>query len=724
MTFDGTLPESPLRDSTPIDILLVEPDAEFAEMVAACLERDDGEFAVYIEANPDDAMAVIRDETTAVDCVVSGYDMPEMDGLDLLDAVRERDPDRPFILFTGEGSEALASKAISAGVTDYVRKRGGTEQCQALANRVRNAVERYRAEQYLDRGRQAIESAHDGISIIDRDGRIRYLNTAYAELFGYDRAELQGRHWELLYREDDLQKVYDVLLPEARSGRWSGRTEFVRKDGDVIDAEHTLTYTDGGWLVCTVAPPQDEQAEQHLSVKGRAMDEAPVGIVLTDPSAADNPIIYANDKFVDLTGYEKSEAIGRNCRFLQGERTREEPVRKLREAVEAREPATVELRNYRADGTEFWNRVRIAPVFGNDGDVELFVGFQSDVTTRKEREQQLRSSTARLEALFENSPDMIAIHDADGTIRDANRRMCEELGYARSELVGKSVWELDPTVDPDEARSFWNELPMQTPRRFNGELERKDDTTFPVEIHLIRVDLDGEDRFVAMDRDISDQQKRESRLVEQNQRLDRFTSVVSHDLRNPLNVAKGRLELLREDCDSDQIEDLDVALSRMDNMIDDLLTLAQEGERAMEIETLDVTTVVEACWETVATGDATLDTDIDATVDADRDQLQQLFENLIRNAVEHSSASPDSEHGGDTVTVTVGEIDRGFYVADDGPGIPEDERDDVFEAGYSTEAGGTGFGLSIVEQVVDAHDWTITVTESDDGGARFEIRTD
>ncbi len=486
--------------------------------------------------------------------------MPGLDGLAVLERVRETHPEIPFILFTGKGSEEIASEAITAGVTDYLQKAGGTEQYSVLANRIQNAVGGYRAERYMNRGLEAIETAQDGISILNEDGYIEYANTACAEILGYTREELIGLHWETFYHDDDIDAVYDVLLPEARDGRWHGTTTFVRKNGSELDIEHTLSYTEDGSLICTLSPQATVDAgESKLSAKEQAMDEAPIGILLTDPHQEDNPIIYANDEFTDLTGYGKREIIGRNCRFLQGEATEDEPVQTLRTAIDSRESATVELRNYRKDGTEFWNRVRVAPLFDDDGELDLFVGFQDDVTDRKQYEQQLQSHSARLEALFEHSPDMFAVHDIDGVIRDVNQRLCDELGYTESELLGRKVWDIDPTADPERASSFWKKLPPNTPHRFEGQLERKDGSAFPIEVHLIRLNLEGKDRFVAMDRDISDQKRRERELVQQNERLDRFTSVVSHDLRNPLQVAEGRLELLREDCDSDHIDDIDHA---------------------------------------------------------------------------------------------------------------------------------------------------------------------
>jgi signal transduction histidine kinase len=209
-----------------------------------------------------------------------------------------------------------------------------------------------------------------------------------------------------------------------------------------------------------------------------------------------------------------------------------------------------------------------------------------------------------------------------------------------------------------------------------------------------------------------DRVKREAELRERNERLDEFVSVVSHDLRNPLNVATGRLELARAECESEHLDDVDRALSRMDTLVDDLLALAREGTHASDLEPVAVADICRDCWETVATADASLVVEADSVVRADRTRFRQLLENLVRNAV---------EHGGDDVTITVGDLDDGFYVADDGPGLPETEPERVFEGGYSTTESGTGFGLKIVREVVTAHGWTITATESDDGGARFDV---
>jgi PAS domain S-box-containing protein len=248
----------------------------------------------------------------------------------------------------------------------------------------------------------------------------------------------------------------------------------------------------------------------------------------------------------------------------------------------------------------------------------------------------------------------------------------------------------------------------------------------PAEVRLSSIGGDGSRAAVLVVlRNISERVERQQELERQNRRLDEFTSVISHDLRNPLHVARGHLELAAEECDSSHLEPVADALDRIETISDHTLELARQGRAVGDTERVEVGDLVDRCWDVVDTTGCRLRVEDRVRVLADPKRLRNLFENLFRNAVEHGSTSPHSQAGGDgtdaAVTVWVGGLEDGFYVEDDGPGIPPEERETVFETGYSTEADGSGFGLAIAEQIVEGHGWAVSVTEGRAGGARFEI---
>jgi signal transduction histidine kinase len=198
--------------------------------------------------------------------------------------------------------------------------------------------------------------------------------------------------------------------------------------------------------------------------------------------------------------------------------------------------------------------------------------------------------------------------------------------------------------------------------------------------------------------------------------VDRVASVISHDLRNPLDVAKARLRAAKEMDEPAHLENVEQAHDRMERIIQDVLTLAR-GEEVIEPQgSVDLSGVARDAWDTVETNGASLTvSDALPSTAADRDRVKRLFENLFRNAV---------EHGGDDVEITVTQLDGGdgFSVADDGAGIPPEHHEDIFEPGHSSSDHGTGLGLAIVRRIADVHGWSVSVTDSSAGGARFEFQ--
>jgi len=486
----------------PIRVLQVGGDPESVEATSTRLERADERFVVETATSASEGSDRLAEG--AFDCVVSGHDPPEMDGVAFLETVREEHPDLPFVLLPDEGSEAVASRAISAGVTDYLRMASEGDQHEVLANRIELAVEQYRSRQAAEETRRKLERlterTDDVLFMFDGDwSELHFVNSAYEDVWGAPTAELR----------EDPASFLEYVHPEDR-----------------------------------------------------------------------------------------------------------EEVRRAMERLSGGEPGAMEYRVLPPEGEQRWVRADSKPICEGES-VERIVGFVRDVTDRK--------------------------------------------AYER-------------------------------------ELER------------------------------------------QNERLEEFVAVVSHELRNPLNIAAGKVDLARKKRDSDHLDHAASALDRIGTLIEDLLALAREGKAVDDPEPIDLADVTEACWRNVETAAATLTNEADGRIRADPSRLKQLFENLFRNAVEHSSTSPPAsrkdhsstsprsqapedavERGVEAVTITVGTLPDGFYVADDGPGIVPDEREKVFEAGYSTAADGTGFGLSIVAGIVEAHGWEIDLIESDGGGARFEI---
>ena len=220
--------------------------------------------------------------------------------------------------------------------------------------------------------------------------------------------------------------------------------------------------------------------------------------------------------------------------------------------------------------------------------------------------------------------------------------------------------------------------------------------------------------------------------------VENVASVVSHDLRNPLDVAKTRLRAGREFGEDEHFDHVAQAHERMERIIKDVLTLARGTDVVDPDETVALGTVASDAWETVDTGVATLSVEEPLpTTLADPDRVGRLFENLFRNCIEHGPTADrpqDGESGPDSgadqrdqsLTVTVGTLEdrptAGFYVEDDGVGIPAADRDRVFEPGYSSDDHGTGLGLAIVARIADLHGWSYAVTRGSAGGARVEIR--
>jgi PAS domain S-box-containing protein len=679
--------------------------------------------------------------------------MPGQNGIEFLEDVRDRDPDLPFILYTGKGSEAVASKAISAGVSDYLQKESGTEQYAILANRITNAVEARRAQRDRQRQLEAIETAQEGISLLDDDGTFLHVNEAYADLYGYDSAELVGKHWETLYNDEDARRLREEILPTVEAeGHWHGTTTGRRADGSTFTEDHILALTDQGELVCTVRDiSQRKQRERELREEQEFVQS--IFRSLPDPLYAfdvDGYPLRWNEQFETVSGYSSEEIEEMHVSEFVPEEELETILTDFQLIIGEGRTVTVETKIETKDGDWVPYELTGSPLEAADGQSRGMTGVGRDITVRKRREQRLealnratrqlltaetREEVAEIGAevareVLDLEANAVHLYDdeqsslAPVAVTDAGHDLVGDVpSFTDGDSIAWRVYEHgealaldDVSDDPDIYNADTPvESELYLPIGEYGILMAGSPTaeTFDDQDVLLGEILAGNLEAALEQVERTEQLRaRERELTRQNERLEQFTSIVSHDLRNPLSVARGRLELATDECNSDHLDHVAQAHDRMETLIEDLLTLARDGGGVTDPVPVDLPTLIDNCWSNVKTGEATLVRNFDQRIRADESRLKQLFENLIRNAV---------EHGGDRVTVTIGRLEDGFYVEDDGTGIDEDQYERLFQTDYTTSDTGAGFGLTIVEEICEAHDWDIRVTASDDGGARFEI---
>jgi PAS domain S-box-containing protein len=827
-----------------IRLLHVDDEPEFAELTATFLEREHDAFVVETATNVSEALDRLPN---GIDGIISDYDMPQTDGLAFLERVRETHPDLPFILFTGQGSEEIASDAISAGVTDYLQKKSGTGQYAVLANRMQNAVEQYRSERALEASQKRlsllIEQSPLGVLEYNDDLEIVRVNETGEEILGYTEAELRGHTWEKLVTEASYESVDEVTDKlAAGTGGYHSIDENVRGDGERIICEwhNRIVTDDDGDTVAVFSMFQDITGRREERQRLEALIDNLPGIIYRSRNESGWPIELVRGACEELTGYSTVELRDRIVEFEEIIHPADRSG--VKNAVEAglRDGNEFEIiyRIVRKDDDVrwIWERGQLIETPTTDG--ELFEGLLIDITDLKTDAIELERTNTVLSTLLENLPvgvlvenesrDILTVNstlldmfDADAPPEALVGRDCEQVAdelkgaFAEPDAFVDSTDEKHGSTDPTRREELEladgriierDHIPYELSEQdadlwvyydVTDERERQrllaglfEEALDGIGVKDVVTDADGEpidyvykrvnDRFeeltgidadaavgnratevidgieetpfveifgdvalggeprtfeqyseplgkhyeisafsphhgrcITVFSDITDRKERERTLRRQRDRFEAFADLVSHDLRNPLQVAQGRIELARDDRESEDLAAAADALDRSQSLIDDLLTMARQDEDVRDVEAIELDRLVDACWGHVETNESALALESPPTVRADRSRLGQLLENLIANAV---------EHGGGEVTITVGSIDGGFYLEDDGAGIPESERESVFESGYSTDVDGTGFGLSIAREIADAHGWTIAAVEGNDGGARFEIR--
>ncbi len=337
--------------------------------------------------------------------------------------------------------------------------------------------------------------------------------------------------------------------------------------------------------------------------------------------------------------------------------------------------------------------------------------------TRAVDAEEYSRELERYQTIVETVSDGIYVVDGDGYFQMVNEAYAKMLGYSREELLGSHtslVAEKAETLADEIERDLTADGPV------TGTYEATLTTASGMQIEaeatmalLPAQDDDAPDR-VAVVRDVTERNERERQLERQNKQLDNFASLLAHELRNPVNIGQIYSQQLPREENPQAVEYVTEAFDRIEDMIEVMLLVARGRDAVSENATVDLADAAHQAWVEADTSEATLEVTTDRMVDVDDTYIRHLFRNLFENAV---------EHGGSDVTVTVGNLPTGFYVEDDGRGIEPDEKEAVFETGYTSSAseGGMGLGLTFVQEMAGVYEWDCSVTESATGGARFEF---
>ncbi|MFB6156500.1 MAG: PAS domain S-box protein [Haloferacaceae archaeon] len=701
-----------------IDVLYVGPESTTAERLGRAARFD-------VTTAADAAAALDRLDGVAADCVVSRHRPPSVDGLTPLDRLRDERPGLPSLVVVDTPGEAVRDAVGAGRITDYLTVEA--VRVGSLPARVETAVRRENRERTVDRERwlaEIVGTADVSLYLYTADWEeLLFVNAAYKDVWGRSIADLYERPHDFL----------DAVHPDDRK-RVEGAMERASA-GESVDVEFRIHVEgDRRWLAARAEPVRDDAGEV-VRIAGFVSDvterkrrqralERERDRYLTLFENLPNPVVHGVAEggipIVKDVNPAFEETFGYDAEAIRGERLHDhilpdgvDGAAALDGRILEEGEVTTEVRREAADGTRLF-RLDVATRHPDDGPPEGYAMY-TDITEREEHREALRRERDRLSALFEAVPQPVvhvAFEDDDPIVRRINEPFEAVFGYSEAEAIDESI---DDLIVPDRLSGEAREINRAA--RENASIRREvrretvdGEREFLFSTRLMRAD--GGDEALGIYTDITAQKRREKRLERQNERLDEYASVISHDLRNPLNLLSGALDLAEGTGDSEHFERARRAADRMDRLIDDLLTLARQGDRVDDPDAVDLARVVERSWEAVEGEGRELEVAVEGRVPADEGRLRRLFENLFRNSV---------EHGGDDVTVTVGDLPDGFYVADDGPGVPEADRDQVFDSGYSTADEGTGFGLAIVRRIAEAHGWEVRLTTAADGGARFEF---
>ncbi|GAB4255383.1 MAG: hypothetical protein Kow0065_03330 [Methylomicrobium sp.] len=490
-----------------------------------------------------------------------------------------------------------------------------------------------------------------------------------------------------------------------------------------------------------------EDPDQRLNILERAVEASSGSICISDARLPDMPLIYVNPAFESITGYDRNEVLGRNCRFLQGNDRNQPGLDEIRAALREKRAGEALLRNYRKDGALFLNNLRIAPIHNTQGQLTHYIGLIDDVTDRKKAERTLEESSRHTQAILDNVIDGVITIDPYGIVQSFNRAAERIFGYRAAEIIGGTVNQLMPEPYRSGHDRYIANYLSGAPARVIGlgretEGVRKNGTVFPMELAVSEIVSDGRYLFIGLVRDISERKRIETELIAAKEKAElaslaksKFLSSMTHELRTPLNAILGFAGLLQMDEtlsheNHENVSEILQAGRHLLALINEVLNLAQieSGNIQVTLESVSIGQIVHDCLALIrpladARGIKLKDADLtDIAVKADAMRLKQVVLNLLSNAVKYNRIAGEVRlHWLDSEAGKVR-----LAISDSGVGIAREQLDEVFQPFNRIGAEGlgiqgSGIGLTISRQLIELMGGAIGVDSEVGIGSRFWI---